>query len=112
MVKKDFMLERGDIVWVNFSPTIGHKQSGLRPAVVISPSKYNSFSNLVLVCPVTKKSKGYFFEVKITGLKEDSFVLADQLRSIDNKERIKKRTGKISQDEILEILARMSLLFQ
>ena len=112
MVKKSLILERGDIVWIDFSPTKGHEQSGFRPGVVISPTKYNSFSGLVLVCPMTTKHKNYFLEVVIEGPKGKSFVLADQIRSIDIKERIKKKDGKIKESEINEILAKVSVLFQ
>src|SRR3989339_1417318 len=108
MVKDLTIPERGDIVWIDFSPTKGHEQAGLRPAVVISPTKYNSFSGLVLVCPVTSKRKDYFFEVQIEGLKEKSFILADQIRTFDIKERIKKTTGRVSDIEINEILARVA----
>ncbi|MFA6257932.1 MAG: type II toxin-antitoxin system PemK/MazF family toxin [Candidatus Paceibacterota bacterium] len=112
MVKNLAIPERGNIVWIDFSPTKGHEQSGLRPAVVISSNEYNSFSGLVLVCPMTSKHKGYFFEVLIKGPKEKSFVLADQIRSFDIKERIKKITGKVTVLEINEILGRVSVLFE
>jgi mRNA interferase MazF len=104
--------ERGDIVWIDFSPTRGHEQSGLRPGVVISLAKYNAITGLVLVCPMTSKQKDYFFEVPIEGLKGKSFVLADHIRSFDIKERIRKTTGKVSTLEINEILARASTLFK
>ena len=29
-------LERGDLIKISFDPTIGHEQSGYRPALVIS----------------------------------------------------------------------------
>ena len=61
MLKRNFILERGDIVWIDFSPTKGHEQSGGRPAVVISPLKYNTLYALALVCPLTTKYKKYFF---------------------------------------------------
>ncbi|MFA6077018.1 MAG: type II toxin-antitoxin system PemK/MazF family toxin [Candidatus Paceibacterota bacterium] len=112
MVKNSKIPERGDIVWIDFSPTKGHEQSGLRPAVVISSLQYNSFSNLVLVCPMTSKRKNYFFEVPIDGPKGKSFVLADQIRSFDVKERVKITMGKVSEPEINEILARASTLFK
>lgn len=110
MVKNITILERGDIVWVDFDPIKGHEQSGLRPAVVISPAKYNVFSGLVLVCPMTSKRKNYFFEVAIEGPKGKSFVLADQIRSVDIKERIKKKEGKLKESEINMILAKASVL--
>ena len=111
MVKQN-RLERGDVVWINFNPTKGHEQSGLRSAVVISPGKYNLLLNMIIVCPMTKANKGYFFEVPIAGLSEKSFVLVDQLRSVDSKVRIKRRTGKVSEDEMLEILAKLAVLLQ
>ncbi|MFZ2522216.1 MAG: type II toxin-antitoxin system PemK/MazF family toxin [Minisyncoccia bacterium] len=112
MVGKLKNLERGDVVWIDFSPTKGHEQSGLRPGVVISPSKYNSLTGMVLVCPVTSKSKNYFFEVEVELLKGKSSVLVDQVRSFDIKERIKKKTGRVSGLEVEEIQAKISVLFQ
>jgi len=112
MVKNLVIPERGNVVWIDFSPTKGHEQSGLRPAVVISTAQYNSFSGLVLVCPMTSKRRGYFFEIPIEGPKRKSFVLSDQIRSFDIQERVKKTTGKVSELEINEILARASTLFK
>ena len=112
MVKNFTTIERGDIVWIDFSPTKGHEQRGLRPAVVISPELYNSLSGLILACPMTSKHKNYSFEVVIDGPKGKSFVLADQIRSFDIKERVKKIDGKLKESEINEILAKSSTLFQ
>ncbi len=112
MVKNLAIPGRGDIVWIDFNPTKGHEQSGLRPAVVISTIKYNSFSGLVIVCPMTSRRKNYFFEVLVEGLEGKSFVLADQIRTFDIKERIMKTTGKVSEIEINEILARARTLFK
>jgi mRNA interferase MazF len=112
MVKNSLILERGDIVWIDFSPTKGHEQSGLRPAVILSPASYNVMSGLIIACPMTSKRKGYFLEVAIEGPKEKSFVLADQIRSFDVKDRVKRKDGKVKDSEINEILARVSVLFQ
>jgi len=65
--------ERWDLIWLSFTPQSGREQSGRRPALVVSPSTYNSKVGLALVCPITSTVKGYPFEV----------VLADQLRSLD-----------------------------
>jgi mRNA interferase MazF len=109
---KNKNIERGDIVWIDFSPTKGHEQSGLRPAVVISPLSYNSLSGLVVVCPMTKKCKDYIFEVEVQGPQGKSFVLADQIRTFDIQERVKRTTGKLDESEIHEILAKAGVLFQ
>ena len=106
------ILERGDIAWIDFSPTKGHEQSGLRPAVIISPLQYNSFSNIVLVCPMTTKSKNHPFEVPVDGPDGKSFVLCDHVRSFDTIERVKRLAGKVSELEVQEILAKISTLFR
>ena len=36
-----YILDVGDIVWINFTPQSGHEQAGRRPAVVLSPKNYN-----------------------------------------------------------------------
>ncbi len=100
------------MVWIDFSPTKGHEQSGLRPAVVISPLRYNLISGLILACPMTSKRKNYFFGISANGPKGKSFVLCDQIRSIDIKERVKKIDGKVTETEINEFLSRISVLFQ
>ena len=112
MVKNSSIPERGDIVWIDFSPTKGREQSGLRPAVVISKAEYNSFTGLILTCPMTSRHKEYFFEVEVSGPKGKSFVLADQVRTFDIKERVQKTTGKLSDSEINEVLARVAVLIQ
>jgi mRNA interferase MazF len=55
--------ERGDVIYMNFSPQAGVEQSGRRPALVISSKHFNCFGGLVLVCPITSKIKGYKTEV-------------------------------------------------
>jgi mRNA interferase MazF len=112
MVKNSKIPNRGDIVWIDLSPTKGHEQSGLRPSVVISTLEYNSFAGLALVCPMTTRHKDYFFEVPVQGPKGKSYVLSDQIRSLDITERIIKMEGKVSLLELNEILARASTLLK
>ena len=80
--------ERGDLIWLSFSPQSGREQAGRRPALVVSPSTYNSKVGLALVCPITSKVKGYPFEVALPeGELVQGVVLADQLRSLDWRSR-------------------------
>ncbi|MCZ8347460.1 MAG: endoribonuclease MazF [Leptospiraceae bacterium] len=84
MVKKSkFLPNRGDIVWLNFTPQAGHEQLGRRPALVLTPKEYNSKTNLAIFCPVTSKVKGYPFEVLIKGKKIHGAILSDQVKSLD-----------------------------
>ena len=80
--------ERGDIVWITMDPTVGHEQSGRRPAVVLSPAAYNGKVGLAILCPITSQVKGYPFEVPVPeGLPVDGVVLADQAKSLDWRAR-------------------------
>ncbi|MGB0931311.1 MAG: type II toxin-antitoxin system PemK/MazF family toxin [Chitinophagales bacterium] len=59
-----YVPEKGDIVWLSFSPQSGHEQAGRRPALVLSSKTYNQ-SGLALICPITSRSKGFHFEVAL-----------------------------------------------
>jgi mRNA interferase MazF len=75
---------KGDIVMLNFSPTVGHEQDGKRPALVLSPKNYHRKTGMMIACPITSKIKGYNFEVKLSPeQKIHGVVLVDHIRSID-----------------------------
>lgn len=78
-----YIPDKGDIVWLNFSPQQGHEQAGMRPAIILSPKNYNKTSKLMLACPITSKVKHYPFEVRIKANKIDGVILADQVKNLD-----------------------------
>jgi mRNA interferase MazF len=89
MVKEagSYVPNRGDLIWLDFDPRIGHEQAGHRPAVVISPADYNRFG-LALVCPITSQAKGFPFEVRIPdGHRIAGVVLSNHMKSIDWRAR-------------------------
>jgi mRNA interferase MazF len=51
-----YVPKRGDYVFVNLSPTVGHEQQGHRPALVISNDTFNGYGTC-FVCPITSKTK-------------------------------------------------------
>lgn len=88
MVARRYVPERGDIVWLDFEPVRGHEQGGKRPALVVSRNIYNAKTGLVLVCPITSRSKGYGFEVALAASGSiQGVVLADQVRTLDWRSR-------------------------
>lgn len=76
--------DRGDVVWLSFSPHAGHEQAGRRPALIISPRAYNQRVGLAICCPITSQAKGYPFEVSL-GMegRTRGVVLSDQVKSLD-----------------------------
>ena len=89
MVSAAYVPHRGDIVWIDFDPQAGHEQAGRRPAFILSDKKYNARSSLVVLCPITSQQKPYPFVVALppTLLPKASYVLADQVKSLDWRQR-------------------------
>ena len=110
MVKKPYIPDADDLVWVNFNPTRGREQAKVRPAIVLSPKAYNRKTNLALMCPITSVHKGYPFEVEIRAKKLTGVVLSDHIRSLDWKERDVQFIAKANPLTITEVRAKVSLL--
>ena len=84
MKSGSYIPDRGDIVWINFTPQAGHEQRGKRPALILSPKIYNEKTSLCICLPITSKIKGYPFEVKLPeGLAIEGVVLSDQIKNLD-----------------------------
>lgn len=99
-------LNKGDLVLVNFNPTKGHEQNGIRPAVVISGNDFH-VSGLCFVFPLTSQIKSYFGGIVLepndsNGLSETSEVLVSQIRTIDQR-RIVKILGVIEDSELKDL---------
>jgi mRNA interferase MazF len=78
----------GDIVWLDFSPTLGTEQSGRRPALVISDQAYNEVSGRALLAPITSRVRGWPFEVALpAGSIVDGVIVVDQVRIVDWRAR-------------------------
>jgi mRNA interferase MazF len=77
---------RWAIVIVDFDPTVGHEQAGLRRALVVSNEPFHR-SGLATVCPISARAPRYPAEVAIpagvAGQTKDAVVLGHQLRTID-----------------------------
>ncbi|MCF8112105.1 MAG: endoribonuclease MazF [Desulfobacteraceae bacterium] len=110
---KNYVPQRGDVVWINMHPQAGHEQAGRRPAIVLSPRSYNAKVGLALFCPVTNQTKGYPFEVIIpSGLKITGAILSDQVKSLDWKIRHTEYYSKVPETVVLEIFKKLSTLLR
>jgi len=102
-----YVPDRGDVVWLMFSPEAGHEQAGRRPAVVLSPKPYNAKVGLCLACPLTSQQKGYPFEVAIpAGLPVSGVILADQIKSLDWRARKARYICSLPASTVDELLAK------
>lgn len=106
-----YVPDRGDVVWLNFTPQSGREQAGHRPALVISPKSYNQKVGLALFCPITSHVKGYPFEVALpTGFSVSGAVLSDHIKSLDWKTRKAEFKGRVSKAVLEAVLERVATL--
>ena len=103
--------DSGDIVWVNFDPQIGREQAGHRPALVLSPARYNGLRGMMLCCPLITKIKGYPFEVVISQ-NPPSAILADQIKSLDWRACKAKLKGEVTAAVLADVRAKLKALLQ
>lgn len=112
-MKKPYVPRRGDIIWVDMNPQAGREQAGRRPAVVLTPEKYNGRVGLAIVCPITSKVKGYPFEVVIPPkMKITGAILADHVRSIDWNARNAEFVCALPEVTMNEVTGRVLLLLK
>ena len=111
MVGDDYVPDRGDIVWLEFTPHAGHEQAGRRPALALSPRSYNERSSLALFCPITSRVRGYPFEVQLPAAGPiEGVVLADQVRSQDWRARHAKFAVQATPQTVAEVQGRFGAL--
>jgi mRNA interferase MazF len=112
-MRSTYCPRRGDIVWLNFDPQAGHEQAGRRPALVLSPESYNHKVGLALFCPITTQRKGYPFEVAVPeGLEVSGVILADQVKSLDWKERNTGFGCRLPQETLQDVVAKLHPLLE
>jgi len=105
---------RGQVWKVDLSPTVGHEQTGTRPALVVSVDAFNQGPrDLAVVLPITSQAKGIPFHVRIEppegGLSMRSFVKCEDIRSI-SKLRLKTRLGAVLPQTMAEVEDRLRIL--
>lgn len=97
-------IKQYQIVVVNLDPTVGSEIRKTRPCVVVSPDEMNRHLNTITVCPMTSTSKPYPTRVKILVQRKVSWIVVDQIRTID-RNRIIKVAGHLKIDTIVELKA-------
>ncbi len=108
----EYVPKFGDLVWVSLEPTKGHEQGGLRPSLVVSNTKYNDKTGMMLIAPITSKPKGYAGEVPLPGgLEINGVVLSDHIRNLDWIERPVRFSGEsVDRKTVQLVIQRLSIL--
>ena len=103
--------DRGDLVWVTILPRSEDASPIRRPALVVSPARYNERAGLALMCAVSGAATGYPFEVPLPqGLPVSGVVLADHLRSADWRARRASLACRVPAKVVADVLAKLKPL--
>ena len=110
---KNYIPNRGDLIWLEFDPQLGREQAGRRPALVLSPSIYNGAAGLALLCPITRQIKHYPFEVQLpSGLPIEGAILVDHLKSADWRARKATFIVRVPDEVVEQVLHTIELLLR
>ncbi|MBW2741206.1 MAG: type II toxin-antitoxin system PemK/MazF family toxin [Deltaproteobacteria bacterium] len=94
---------RGDIIWADLNPTIGHEQAGKRPVLVLSHEVFNKRSGTVIVVAITSQPQRAGFpltlELQESNLPKRSWVKISQIRTLSVK-RLRKKISIAKPEEI------------
>ncbi|MFP4402428.1 MAG: type II toxin-antitoxin system PemK/MazF family toxin [Candidatus Nanoarchaeia archaeon] len=98
--------KRGEIWLIDWNPSRGSEQSGLRPSVIIQNDYGNSndkFPNTIITT-ISTKGRNIPFHIQLTPnnsnrLTQVSFIKTEQILTI-SKERLIKKLGTITSEEL------------
>ena len=92
--------QRGEIYLADLSNAVSSEQSGVRPVVIVSNAFINQYSPTVTVAAISSKQKRLELPTHVpvkqdTGLRYESIVMLEQLRTISKSRFYPHKIGKV-----------------
>jgi mRNA interferase MazF len=98
---------RGEIRWADLNLVRGHEQAGARPVLVLSHDVFNERSGTVIAVALTSQEPRAGFPLTVElitpKLPKRSWVKTGQIRTLST-ERIGRRLGRVSEEELAAVL--------
>lgn len=93
-------MKKHEIWLADLNPQMGTEAGKVRPVVIVQTNLLNGHHPSTLVCPLTTKVRSGATILRINlaagtaGLSQDSDIMVDQIRAIDNR-RLKQKIGQL-----------------
>lgn len=100
--------KRGEVYLTDFDPTLGAEIQKTRPALILQNDLANRHSPITIVAAITSQRRDPLRPTNVAikapqaGLSVDSFVLLNQIRSID-KQRLGRRLGNLKPETMDQV---------
>lgn len=107
-------IKRGDLYYADLRPIIGSEQGGVRPVLIIQNDVGNHFSPTVIAASITSRKRKHrlpthvFLPVSTDGLRNDSIVLLEQVRTIDRR-RLGDYIGRLDETAMEAVDAALAI---
>jgi mRNA interferase MazF len=102
-------IKRGHIWWANLNPEAGTEAGKIRPVLIVQTDLLNDAGHpSTIICPLTTQlaKKASILRVAVDkgvgGVTENSQIMIDQLRAIDNK-RLSSHIGILPTDILISV---------
>jgi len=93
-------MNRGEVWWAEFDPSIGSEIRKTRPAVIVSNNAANRHLTRVVLVPMTSNiSRQYAGEALVIVAGRRSKAMANQITTVD-KSRLKNQFGTLSKADM------------
>ena len=106
MIVEEQEVRRGEIYHADLNPVFGSEQGGYRPVLIIQNNRGNRHSPTVIVAAITSRPKTKLpTHVPINGIKgleKESFVLLEQIRTLD-KGRLDDFVGRLNREQMIKV---------
>jgi len=95
---------RGDVLWADLDPVVGHEQAGRRrPVVILSADVFNERSGTVIaMAPTSRPQRAGFpltLELKSVKLEKPAWVKISQVRTLSIR-RLGRKLGRVSPEDL------------